>query len=135
MNVKLNDVRRSTEITRLYLRFLDQHIQEVLNDSEKEFYEIHKIAEHLCLSPSHLSDTIQKETGHHPCYFYDKKIIEVAKNMILQSDESIASIAKKLTYDPSNFSKFFKKHTGITPGVFKKKYLKNLEINYLNNMS
>ena len=127
MNLKINYPKRSTEITQLYLNFLDQHILDVLNDSEKVFYEINEIANVLCLSPSHLSDTIQKETGHHPCYFYDQKIIEVAKKLIIQSDESIASIARKLTYDPSNFSKFFKKHTGFTPGSFKENYFKKNE--------
>ena len=64
---------------------------------------------------SHLSDTIQKETGHHPCHFYDLKIIEIAKKMMLETDFTIAEIARILTYNPSNFTKFFKKILSETP--------------------
>nr|WP_315095501.1 AraC family transcriptional regulator [Chryseobacterium timonianum] len=35
---------------------------------------------------------------------------------------AIAEIARKFTYDPSEFSKFFKKRTGQTPGNFRKQY-------------
>ncbi len=41
--------------------------------------------------------------------------------MLSETDKSIAEIAKTLTYDPSNFSKFFKKIVGQTPGQFRKK--------------
>jgi AraC-like DNA-binding protein len=36
--------------------------------------------------------------------------------MLNTSDKSVAEIARIFTYDPSNFSKFFKKMTGLTPG-------------------
>lgn len=102
-----------------YLIFLDQHIQNVV-DQEEEFLQINQIAEKLNISHVHLTDTIQKLTGHHPCHFYDIKIIEIAKQLLLNQKYSIAEVARILTYDPSNFSKFFKKITGITPGEFRK---------------
>jgi AraC-like DNA-binding protein len=52
------------------------------------------------------------------------KIVEQAKEMMLHTDRSIADIAKRLTYDPSNFSKFFRKFTGQTPGAFRKLHKK-----------
>jgi AraC family transcriptional regulator of adaptative response / methylphosphotriester-DNA alkyltransferase methyltransferase len=39
---------------------------------------------------------------------------------MLETSLSIAEIARKLTYDPSNFSKFFKKYVGMSPGQFRK---------------
>lgn len=82
--------------------------------------EINQISSELFLSHKHLTDTVQKETGNHPCYFYDIKIIDQAKQMLSQTDKSVSEIARTLTYDPSNFSKFFKKITGKTPGQFRK---------------
>jgi len=113
-------MKRSEEITSQYFAFLDKHIQEVMDGVVPEFMELNEIAAQLAVSHTHLTDTIKKEKGRHPCYFYDEKIIDTAKTMLAGSDKSIAEIARILTYDPSNFSKFFKKMTGITPGDFRK---------------
>ncbi len=116
----MSKMRRSEEITSQYFSFLDKHIREVIEGIVPEFMEVNEIAGKLAVSHTHLTDTIKKEKGKHPCYFYDEKIIEAAKTMLCSSDKSIAEIAGILTYDPSNFSKFFKKMTGITPGNFRK---------------
>jgi AraC family transcriptional regulator of adaptative response / methylphosphotriester-DNA alkyltransferase methyltransferase len=117
---KENIATRSEEIAKEYFAFLDKHIEGVVSGEETEFKELNQIASELFISHSHLSDTIQKETGNHPCYFYDLKIIEKAKKMLLETNFSIAEIAKKFTYDPSNFSKFFKSRTKETPGNYRK---------------
>lgn len=111
---------RGKEITGTYFKFLDKHISEVVSGQVTEFMEINHIAAALFVSHKHLTDTIQKETGNHPCHFYDLKIIEQAQIMLTKTDLSISEIARRLTYDPSNFSKFFKKFTGKTPGQFRK---------------
>ena len=115
------DLSRSEVITKQYFDFLDRHIDDVITGRIPEFLELGQIARELAVSHSHLSDTIQMMTGHHPCHFYDEKIILRAKTLMVNSSESIAQIAMRLTYDPSNFSKFFKKWTGETPGQYRKK--------------
>lgn len=112
--------KRSQEITRRYFRFLDDHIADVISGKAGEFLEINQIASRLFVSHQHLTDTVQQETGHHPCHFYDLRIIEQARKMLAETDKSVSDIARILTYDPSNFSKFFKKFTGQTPGAFRK---------------
>lgn len=113
-------LKRSKEITQNYFQFLDKHIADVVSGNVSDFMEINQIASELFLSHKHLTDTVQKETGNHPCHFYDLKIIDQAKQMLKYTDKSVAEIARMLTYDPSNFSKFFKKFVGQTPGQFKK---------------
>ncbi|MBL7880385.1 MAG: helix-turn-helix transcriptional regulator [Chryseobacterium gambrini] len=117
---KQNNLKRSKEITAEYFAFLDQHIEEVISGKISDFLELNQIAKLLHVSHSHLSDTLQRETGHHPCHFYDLKIVDKAKFLLTDTELSIAEIAKKLTYDPSNFGKFFKKWTGETPGNFRR---------------
>lgn len=119
-------LKRGPEITQRYFEFLNQHIDDVVSGRVIEFMEINEIASALFLSHTHLTDTIQKETGNHPCYYYDLKIIDRAKKLLSSSATPIAEIARVLTYDPSNFSKFFKKFVGKTPGQYRKK-LKNKE--------
>ncbi|RZJ48467.1 MAG: AraC family transcriptional regulator, partial [Flavobacterium sp.] len=112
----LDLIKRSEEITQRYFKFLDQHIADLVTGKVTDLMEINQIANELFVSHTHLTDTVQKETGNHPCYFYDLKIINQAKQMLINSNQSVSEIAKILTYDPSNFSKFFKKFTGFTPG-------------------
>lgn len=113
-------IKRSEEITTEYFAFLDQHIEDVVNGQTNDFLELNQIAKALHVSHSHLSDTLQQETGHHPCHFYDLKILDKAKTLLTNTDLSIAEIAKKLTYDASNFGKFFKKFSDQTAGEFRK---------------
>lgn len=113
-------IKRSDEIAGNFFAFLDQHIQDVISGKVPEFMEVNEIAGHLAVSHQHLTDTVKKVKGKHPCYFYDAKIIEQAQIMLAGKDKSIAEIARIFTYDPSNFSKFFKKWTHITPGDFRK---------------
>ncbi|MDQ0106196.1 AraC-like DNA-binding protein [Chitinophaga terrae (ex Kim and Jung 2007)] len=125
MNEINHDIlKRSKEITEKYFRFLDEHISDVVSGKESDFMEINQIASKLFLSHKHLTDTVQKETGNHPCHFYDLRIIEEAKKMLSQTDLSVSEIARILTYDPSNFSKFFRKFTRQTPGEFRKQHQK-----------
>jgi len=118
-DTKQNSIKRSEEITIKYFAFLDQHIKDVVHGQATEFLELNQIAKALHVSHSHLSDTLQQVTGHHPCHFYDLKIVETAKSLLADTDLSIAEIARRLTYDPSNFGKFFKKFTGQTAGEFR----------------
>lgn len=123
-DTKQNNNKRSEEITAKYFSFLDQHIEDVVDGKIDDFMELNQIAKSLHISHSHLSDTLQQTTEHHPCHFYDLKIIDKAKQLLSETDFSIAEIAKKLTYDPSNFGKFFKKFTGQTAGEFRKQHKK-----------
>jgi len=113
---------RSKEISEKYIAFLDRHIDDVVAARTTDLMELNKIASELAVSHKHLIDIIQHEFGNHPGYFYDFKIIEKTKEILLKADISIAAIARTFTYDPSNFSKFFKSRTGQTPGNFRREY-------------
>lgn len=119
MSTLIEKNKRGKEITLQYFDFLDRHIEDVVNGRVAGFWKLSQIARELAVSHTHLSDLIQKENGNHPCHFYDARIIDKAKALLADTDHSIAQIALMLTYDPSNFSKFFKKWTGETPGSFR----------------
>ncbi|NML22919.1 AraC family transcriptional regulator [Pseudoflavitalea sp. G-6-1-2] len=112
--------RRPEEITEAYFKLLDLHLAELVSGKTTQMMELNEIAAKLHISAKHLSYTIQSTMGNHPCHFYDQKILAAAKNLLTITDWSVAEIADRLTYDPSNFAKFFKKYAGETPGQFRK---------------
>jgi AraC-like DNA-binding protein len=68
------------------------------------------------ISPSYLSDLLKRETGlnaqDHIHYF----VIEQAKNILLQTNQSVSEIAYSLGFEyPQYFSRLFKQKTGKTP--------------------
>jgi AraC-like DNA-binding protein len=78
------------------------------------------LANKVNLSPSYLSDLLKRETGlntqDHIHYF----MIEQAKNILLQTNQSVSEIAYSLGFEyPQYFSRLFKQKTGKTPIEFR----------------
>ncbi len=77
-------------------------------------------AEELHLSANYFGDLIKKETGKSAQEYIQNKIIDVAKNKILESDKSINEIAYELGFKyPQHFSRTFKKLVGISPSDYR----------------
>jgi len=110
---------RQKEIVRQYLKVLDEHIDQLKNGSVVRALEIRDFAGLLHVHPVHLSNTIKEVTGQSSCSFYEARLLEISKELLLNTDMSIGEIAIRLTYDPSNFTKFFKNYTGTTPKKFR----------------
>lgn len=111
---------RSAEILKDYLAIIDQHLQDVLDGNTDTMFELKDIAARLFIHPTHLSNVVKEYTGHHPCYFYEKKILTIARDLLKDPRYSIADVARRLTYDPSNFTKWFKTYAGISPSAYRK---------------
>lgn len=112
-------MKRSKEITGAFLKVLDQHMGDLKSGKAESTFEVQDIAAMLHIHPTHLSNTIQEEIKRSPCDIYEERLMDVAKELILTTDLSIAEIARQLTFDPSNFSKFFKHFAGTTPKKFR----------------
>ena len=110
---------RKKEIVRQYLKVLDEHIDQLKSGNAIRALEIRDFAGLLHIHPVHLSNTIKEVTGQSSCSFYEDRLLNIAKELLLNSNMSIGEIAIRLTYDPSNFTKFFKNYTGITPKQFR----------------
>lgn len=94
----------------------------MIDGKTDSYLDIHKIAEMLFIHPTHLSNTIKDVTGKSPCDICNEKTIAVAKNLLDQPNVTISEIAFKLTYEPTNFTKYFKKFAGETPSQYRKTF-------------
>jgi AraC family transcriptional regulator, regulatory protein of adaptative response / methylphosphotriester-DNA alkyltransferase methyltransferase len=110
---------RQLEIVDQYSYELKKHMSALKSAEVDQKFEIKDFAALLFIHPTHLSNTIFQVLGKSPCDIYQEKLIEISKELILASPKSINSIAKDLTFDPSNFTRFFKRHAGTTPQKFR----------------
>lgn len=85
----------------------------------EEMVSLKQIAAELFLHPVHVTNVIKLHTGNHPCYYYEIRILEEARKLLSDPDLTITDVAHKLTYDKSNFTKFFKKYQGMTPSEYR----------------
>lgn len=78
------------------------------------------LAEQVHLSPGYLSDLLKKETGRNAQDHVHYYLIEAAKTILLNSEQSVSEVAYSLGFEyPQYFSKLFKQKTGQTPGEFR----------------
>lgn len=110
---------RQQEIMREFLVVLDNHLEDILAGRVDEMYHIKDVARVMFIHPTHLSNTIKELTDKSPCFFFEEKIMDISRNMLANTSLSVADIARKLTYDTSNFTKFFKRFEGVTPSVYR----------------
>lgn len=98
---------------------MDNNLQELIDGKSDDYLDIHQIAEMLFIHPTHLSNTIKDFTGKSPCDICNDKTIAISKKLLAETNLSIAEIAFKFTYEPTNFTKYFKKFAGITPSKYR----------------
>lgn len=110
---------RQKEIVASYLQQLDLHLSDLKEGLAEKTFEIKDLADLLFVSPKHLSNTIQEVLGKSPCDIYEERLIEISKELLLTTNKPISHIAQTLTFDPSNFTKFFKSFEGKTPKQFR----------------
>lgn len=117
---------RRHEITADYLKELDKHLDDIVSGRITEMFEVRDFAELLHVHPTHFSNTIKEATGYSPCFFFEERLMEISKSMLQNANTPISEIARILTYDPSNFTKFFKHFAGQTPKQYREAYLMSL---------
>jgi AraC-like DNA-binding protein len=86
----------------------------------KESRNVKDFAEMLLISTKHLNKIVQIFTLSSAKKFIDNYVILEIKRTILSTNNSLKEIAFDLGFDEvTNFTKFFKKHTGFTPKEYK----------------
>lgn len=89
----------------------------------REQHEVAFYAEKAHLTTRHFSVVIKNEVGLSASDYIEQYLATQAKNLLTsRPDLSVQQISDHLGYaDSPSFSRFFKRHTGITPGEFRAK--------------
>lgn len=81
-------------------------------------------ADQLCLSPNYFGDLLKKETGKTPQVHIQEKIIEMAKDRISDTRDTVSRIAYSLGFQyPQHLCRLFKKRVGCTPNEYRTKMI------------
>lgn len=77
-------------------------------------------ADKICLSPNYFGDMVKKETGKTPQEHIQAKVLELAKENIIETNQTVSQIAYTLGFQyPQHLCRLFKKHVGCTPNEYR----------------
>ncbi|GGY50924.1 helix-turn-helix domain-containing protein [Streptomyces djakartensis] len=78
-------------------------------------------ADRLGYTVKTLTRACQAATGRSVKHVIDTRVTLQAQRLLAHTDEPVATIARRLGFsEPTNFGKFFTRHTGASPGDFRR---------------
>ena len=90
------------------------------NAEESGLPTVKYFADKLCLSANYFGDMVKKETGMTPQEHIQSKIIDLAKERIMESDRTVSEVAYSLGFQyPQHLCRLFKKRVGCTPNSYR----------------
>lgn len=104
-------------------KYLEEFVQ-LQNLVEKQCFKMKKVvsyASQMAVSSKTLNNITRQIVNKSAKQFIDEIIITQVKRLLVNTQLSVKEIAYEAGFDePTNFYKFFKKHTSVTPEVFRK---------------
>jgi len=103
-----------------YMNFIQ--FKNLLETNYTQTRNVKDYAELMFVSTKHLNQVVKEFTLNTAKAFIDQYVILEAKRAIVTTSKSLKEIAFEIGFDEvTNFTKFFKKGTGVTPKQFKSK--------------
>jgi AraC family transcriptional regulator, transcriptional activator of pobA len=119
----LTEALTSSNITLTFQRNLEAHFRDLLTGKCDRLLQVQDYAQAQYLHPNYFSTVIKYKTGKSVNNWIAEKTIAEAKAMLARSSESVQEIAARLGFkDAGHFSRFFKKHTELSPLSFRQSF-------------
>lgn len=116
----LNESDSSSQIVLTFKRNLEQHFRDLSAGNLDSLYQVQDYAQAQYLHPSYLSTVIKSKTGKSVNNWIAEKVIAESQAILSRSPVAIQEVASQLGFkEPGHFSRYFKKHTGISPSAFR----------------
>ena len=120
LHVKHSEIARS-DVPRREL--LVANFRKLVSKSYKEKRQVSDYAALLYVSPHYLNDTVKEFTGSAASDFIHDSLISEAKSLLVQTELSVAQVARELNYsDQSYFCRFFKSKVGISAKKYREQH-------------
>ncbi len=119
----LKENNRGTKLVREFKKSLEIYFRELLEGNRNKLPRVTDFAALAGLHQNYFSNVIRSKAGKSVNDFIVYKTITEAQALLSQSEYSIKEVSYQLGFsEPTHFTKFFKKKTGLTP----KQYLKEI---------
>ncbi|KIC62722.1 AraC family transcriptional regulator [Chryseobacterium taiwanense] len=107
-----------------FFGLLEEELSDVNFSNPLRMRTAKEFADSLHLHPNYLNSLLKKHTGVNISTHIKNRLLEECKALLLQTHWSLQQVAYAVGYaEQPNFSAFFKKNVGITPGEFRKSYM------------
>jgi AraC family transcriptional regulator, transcriptional activator of pobA len=111
---------RGAELVNGFKNSINENFKALALGQNDHILSVKEIAAKMNIHPNYLTNTIKTETGKSASEWIQERTISDAKALLLQSTKSVSEIAFALGFsDSTNFTKFFKKNTRLTPSEFR----------------
>lgn len=108
---------KTVDLIRKFNVLVEEHFREKKQVSD--------YAELLYKSPKTIDNIFRKHSTKTPLTIIHERVLLEAKRLLIYSDKSLQQITWEIGLeDPAQFSRFFKKKTGLTPGSFREEGLR-----------
>lgn len=97
-----------------FARLIDKH--------HKSQWSVADYASTLGITPSHLNAVCQKVTNKSALQIIHERLVLAARRELAYTERNVAGVAHHLGFaDPSYFTRFFKRETGMTPAAYRRR--------------
>lgn len=84
------------------------------------------LADEVGLSDAYLCRVFKRTTGYSPIEYIVKQRISQAKDLLLTTNRTIASIGREVGYvDPGYFARLFRRTAGVSPSAFREGHIRD----------
>jgi len=118
----IEEGNRSSRIVKSFKQLLEKEFKKVMEQKQidKKLQAQH-FAKKLNLHPNYLNSVIKSKTGKTVNDWISERLMSAAKSLLISTPYSAKEIAYQLGFsEPTHFSRFFKKHTQLSPKAFRK---------------
>lgn len=111
--------KTNRDVLTRFENLLDEYFESTLAEQDG-LPTVKYFADKLCLSSNYFGDMFEKETGKSPQEYIQEKVIELAKERISGTADTVSQIAYSLGFQyPQHFCRLFKKRVGYTPSEYR----------------
>ena len=111
--------KTNRDVLTRFENLLDEYFESTLAEQDG-LPTVKYFADKLCLSSNYFGDMFKKETGKSPQEYIQEKVIELAKERISGTADTVSQIAYSLGFQyPQHFCPPFKKRVGYTPPEYR----------------
>ena len=111
--------KTNRDVLTRFENLLDEYFESTLAEQDG-LPTVKYFADKLCLSSNYFGDMFKKETGKSPQEYIQEKVIELAKERISGTADTVSQIAYSLGIQyPQHFCRLFKKRVGYTPSEYR----------------